>query len=69
MAATTIADLRERTDRAAGLLSAAGNVHHLTDLLGSAAYGALCMAATRTRRCFVERALTASRQFGGMTAG
>jgi len=64
MAATTIADLRERTDRAAGLLSAAGNVHHLTDLLGSAAYSALCMGSDEDAKVFLERALTASRQFG-----
>ena len=64
MAAPTIADLRERTDRAADLLSAAGNVHHLTDLLGAAAYGALCMGSDEDAKVFVERARTASRQFG-----
>jgi hypothetical protein len=64
MAATTIADLRERTDRAVSLLSAAGNVHHLTDLLGSAAYSALCMGSDEDAKLFVERALTAARQFG-----
>ena len=64
MAATTIADLRERTDRAADRLAAAGNVHHLTDLLGAAAYGALWMGSDEDARVFVERALTASRQFG-----
>ena len=56
--------LRERTDRAAGLLSAAGNVHHLTDLLGAAAYGALCMGSDEDAKLFVDRAHAASRQFG-----
>ncbi len=64
MAATTIADLRERTDRAVSLLSAAGNVHHLTDLLGAAAYSALCMGSIVDAKLFVERALTASHRFG-----
>jgi tetratricopeptide (TPR) repeat protein len=64
MAATTIADLRDCTDRAVGLLSAVGNVHHLTDLLGSAAYSALCMGSDEDARRFLERALTASRRYG-----
>jgi predicted ATPase/class 3 adenylate cyclase len=63
-AATTIADLRERTDRAVGLLSAAGNVHRLTDLLGSAAYSALCMGSDADAKLLVERAFAASRRFG-----
>jgi len=64
MAAPTIADLRARTDRAAGLLATAGNVHHLTDLLGAAAYGALCMGSDEDAKVFVERARTASNRFG-----
>jgi hypothetical protein len=64
MAATTIADLRERTDRAVSLLSATGNVHRLTDLLGSAAYSALCMGSDQDAKLFVERAFAASRRFG-----
>jgi predicted ATPase/class 3 adenylate cyclase len=64
MAATTIADLRDCTDRAVGLLSAVGNVHHLTDLLGSAAYSALCMGSDEDAKRFLERALTASRRYG-----
>ena len=63
-AATTIADLRERTDRAVGLLSATGNVHRLTDLLGSAAYRALCMGSDQDAKLFVEHAFAASRRFG-----
>ena len=63
-AATTIADLRERTDRAVGLLSATGNVHRLTDLLGSAAYSALCMGSDQDAKLFVEHAFAASRRFG-----
>jgi tetratricopeptide (TPR) repeat protein len=64
MAATTIADLRERTDQAVSLLSATGNVHRLTDLLGSAAYSALCMGSDQDAKRFVDRAFAASRRFG-----
>jgi tetratricopeptide (TPR) repeat protein len=64
MSATTPAELRERTDRAAELLSASGNVHHLTDLLGSASYSALCMGSDEDAKLLIERALTASHQFG-----
>jgi predicted ATPase/class 3 adenylate cyclase len=64
MAATTIADLRERADRAVSLLADAGNAHDLTDLLSSAAYAAMCMGRDEDAKAFVERALTASRRFG-----
>ena len=47
MAASNIAELRERVDRAASLLDEVGNVYHLADLLASAAYGALCLGSDR----------------------
>jgi predicted ATPase/class 3 adenylate cyclase len=43
IAASTIADLRERVDRAASLLGDVGNVHQLANLLNGAAYAALCL--------------------------
>ncbi len=43
IAASSIADLRDRVDRAAALLTDAGNVHELANLLTDAAYAALCL--------------------------
>lgn len=64
MAATTIADLRDRTDRAAALLADEGNLHHLADLLSAAAYSAMCMDSNEDAKAFVDRALPIAREFG-----
>jgi predicted ATPase len=61
MAASTIAELRERVDRAAALLSDAGNAYHLADLLASAAYVALCLASDHDAKEFVDRAIPTTR--------
>ena len=45
IAAPSIAELRERVDRAAALLSDVGNVHQLANLLSDAAYAALCLGS------------------------
>jgi predicted ATPase/DNA-binding SARP family transcriptional activator len=58
MAAPTIAELRQRVDRAASLLDEAGNVYQLADLLaGSAAYTALRLGSDRDAKGYVARAL------------
>jgi predicted ATPase/class 3 adenylate cyclase len=59
MASTTIADLRERTNRAAALLADVGNVRILADLLSAAAYGAMCMDSDDDAVALVSRALPA----------
>jgi predicted ATPase/class 3 adenylate cyclase len=56
VAASSIADLRERVDRAASLLSDVGNVHHLANLLNSAAYAALCLGGEGDAGDFAARA-------------
>jgi hypothetical protein len=56
VAASTIADLRERVDRAASLLSDVGNVHQLANLLNSAAYAALCLGGEGDAGDFAARA-------------
>ena len=64
VASMTIADLRERTVRAAALLAEAGNVVHFAGLLSSAAYGAMCLNSDQDAIEFVERALPATRDLG-----
>jgi predicted ATPase/class 3 adenylate cyclase len=54
--ASNIADLRERVDWAASLLSDVGNVHQLANLLNSAAYAALCLGGDRDATDFSARA-------------
>jgi predicted ATPase/DNA-binding SARP family transcriptional activator len=56
LAASGIADLRERVDRAASLLADVGNVHHLAALLTSAAYAALCLGSERDAADLAARA-------------
>jgi predicted ATPase/class 3 adenylate cyclase len=56
VAASSIADLRERVDRAASLLSDVGNVHQLASLLNSAAYAALCLGGEGDAGDFAARA-------------
>jgi predicted ATPase/DNA-binding SARP family transcriptional activator len=62
MAAATIADLRERTDRAASLLDEVGNVFHLATLLASAAYAAMGVGSDLDARELVERAIPIARR-------
>jgi len=61
IAASSIADLRERVDRAASLLSDVGNVYQLADLLSGAAYAALCLGGDRDATEFAARATTIER--------
>jgi predicted ATPase/DNA-binding SARP family transcriptional activator len=61
IAATTIADLRERVDSAASLLTDVGNVHQLADMLTSAAYAALCLGADRDATDLAARATPIAR--------
>jgi predicted ATPase/DNA-binding SARP family transcriptional activator len=57
MAAPTIAELRERVDRAASLLDEAGNVYQLANLLaGAAAYTALTHGSDSDAKKYVTRA-------------
>lgn len=62
MAASNIDELRQRVDRASSLLTAVGNVYHLADMLGSAAYGALCMGSDRDAKELLERAIPIARR-------
>jgi predicted ATPase/class 3 adenylate cyclase len=61
IAASNIADLRERVDRAALLLSDVGNVHQLANLLTDAAYAALCLGGDRDATDFAARATPITR--------
>ena len=61
IAASTIADLRERVDTAASLLTDVGNVHHLANLLTDAAYAALCLGSDRDATDFAARATPITR--------
>jgi predicted ATPase/DNA-binding SARP family transcriptional activator len=62
MLSSTIAELRERVDRAASLLDEAGNVYQLADLLGGvAAYGALLLGSERDAKEYVARATAIAR--------
>jgi hypothetical protein len=56
IAASSIADPRERVDTAASLLTDAGNVHELANLLTGAAYAALCLGSERDATDFAARA-------------
>lgn len=56
LAASSIADLRERVDTAASLLSDVGNVHQLASMLTSAAFGALCLGNDRDATEIPDRA-------------
>jgi predicted ATPase/DNA-binding SARP family transcriptional activator len=56
IAALSIAELRERVDTAASLLSDVGNVHELANLLTDAAYAALCLGSERDATDFAARA-------------
>jgi tetratricopeptide (TPR) repeat protein len=62
MAAATIADLRERTDRAASRLEEVGNVFFLANLLASAAYGAMSLGSDLDAKELMERAVPIARR-------
>ena len=62
MAATTIADLRERTDHAASLLEEVGNLFFLSNLLASAAYGAMGLGGDLDAKELVDRAVPIARR-------
>jgi hypothetical protein len=61
IAASNLADLRERVDRAASLLDEVGNIHQLAHLLSSAAYAALCLGSERDATDFAARAAPIAR--------
>jgi hypothetical protein len=61
IAASSIADLRERVDTAASLLTDVGNVDALANLLTAAAYGALCLGSERDATDFAARATPITR--------
>ena len=56
IAASSIADLRERVETAASLLTDVGNVHKLANLLTDAAYAVLCLGSERDATDFAARA-------------
>jgi predicted ATPase/class 3 adenylate cyclase len=60
-AASSVAELRERVDRAASLLREVGNVYQLGNLLTSAAYSALCLKGDRVAMDFATRAIPIAR--------
>jgi predicted ATPase len=61
MAASTIAELRERVERAASLLEEVGNMFFLADLLASSAYAAMGAGSDRDAKALIERALPIAR--------
>jgi predicted ATPase/DNA-binding SARP family transcriptional activator len=61
IAASSIADLRARVDRAASLLTDVGNLHDLANLLTDAAYAALCLGSERDAKDFAARAAPIAR--------
>jgi predicted ATPase len=61
-AASTLADLRERVDRAASLLAEAGNVYEVANLLSSVAYQALCLGGDNDAMQLAERAVPITRE-------
>ena len=61
-AASTLAELRERVDRAASLLAEVGNVYEVANLFSSAAYQALCLAGENDAKQLVDRALPITRE-------
>ena len=62
IAASSIADLRERVDTAATLLADVGNLHDLARLLTAAAYAALCLGSERDATDFAARATSIARE-------
>jgi hypothetical protein len=60
-ATSTVAELRERVDRAAALLDEAGNVYFLAMLLAGSAYAALCAGSDRDAKELAERATPLTR--------
>jgi predicted ATPase len=67
MAASTVAELHARVERAASLLAEVGNVYRLASMLASAAYGALTMGEDRGAKDLVERAIPIARQLDDPT--
>jgi len=65
IAASNIADLRERVDTAASLLTDVGNIHQLATLLTNAAYAALCLGNARDAADFAARATPIARALDG----
>ena len=61
IAASSIADLRERVETAAELLTDVGNVRQLAYLLTSAAYAALCLGSERDPTDLAARAAPIAR--------
>jgi hypothetical protein len=61
MAAATIAELRDRVDRAASLLEEVGNMFFLADMLASSSYAAMGMGSDRDAKAFIQRALSIAR--------
>jgi predicted ATPase/DNA-binding SARP family transcriptional activator len=61
LAASSIAELRERVGTASSLLSDVGNVHQLANLLTGAAYAALCFGDDRDATDFAARATSIER--------
>ena len=61
-AASTLAELRERVDRAASLLAEVGNVYEVANLFSSAAYQALCLAGENDAKQLVDRVLPITRE-------
>jgi non-specific serine/threonine protein kinase len=61
VAASNIADLRERVEAAASLLTDVGNDHRLASLLTGAAYAALCLGSDRDAKHFAARATPIAR--------
>jgi hypothetical protein len=62
--ASTIAELRERVDRAATLLDEVGNTYLLAAMLAGTPYVALCMGADGAARELADRALPIVRELG-----
>ena len=67
MAASDIDELRQRVDLASSLLAAVGNVYRLADMLGSAAYNALCLGSDRDAKELLERAIPIARRLDDPT--
>jgi predicted ATPase len=61
IAASSLADLRERVDTAAALLTKVGNVHELAGLLTAAAYSALCLGSEQDAAGYAARATPITR--------
>jgi hypothetical protein len=61
IAASNIAELRERVNTAASLLIDVGNIHGLADMLSSATYAALYLGSDRDATDFAARAAPVSR--------